>query len=127
MMTEIRVLVVDDQPAIRRGLRLRMDAEADIDVVGEAADGNAAIEHARALAPHVVVMDITMPGLDGIEATRQLRDIAPESKVIILSLHDDDATRSRANAAGAVAFVSKHEADAHLLDTIRQAALRDTE
>ncbi len=118
----IRVLLVDDQPVIRQGLRLRMATETDIAVVGEAGDGHAALDLAGRLTPDVIVMDIAMPGLDGIEATRTIRAKVPGSAVVILSLSDDAATRARAEAAGAAAFVAKHEADGLLLDTIRQLA-----
>jgi DNA-binding NarL/FixJ family response regulator len=118
----IKVLLVDDQPVIRQGLRLRMATEADIAVIGEAGDGRAALDLAARLSPDVIIMDIAMPGLDGIEATRHLRAKVPGSTVVILSLSDDAATRARAAEAGAAAFVAKHEADGLLLDTIRRLA-----
>jgi DNA-binding NarL/FixJ family response regulator len=118
----IKVLLVDDQPVIRQGLRLRMATESDIAVIGEAGDGHAALDLARDLAPDVIVMDVAMPGLDGIEATRSIRATIPGSTVVILSLSDDAATRVRAAEAGAAAFVAKHEADGLLLDTIRRLA-----
>jgi DNA-binding NarL/FixJ family response regulator len=118
----IKVLLVDDQPVIRQGLRLRMATEADIAVIGEAGDGRAALDLAARLSPDVIIMDIAMPGLDGIEATRHLRATVPGSTVVILSLSDDAATRARAAEAGAAAFVAKHEADGLLLDTIRRLA-----
>ena len=118
----IRVLLADDQPTIRQGLRLRLGLEPDIDVVGEASDGNDAVALATHLRPDVVIMDIAMPILDGIDATRELRTHAPSSAVVILSLHDDAATRNRARLAGAAAFVAKHEADHSLLEAIRGAA-----
>lgn len=119
----IRVLLVDDQPAIRQGLRLRMAAETDITVVGEAGDGATALSLAQSLAPDVIIMDVTMPGIDGIEATQAIRAEMPDSSVIILSLHDDAKTRDRAADAGASAFVAKHQADALLFDAIRHAAV----
>ncbi len=121
-MTQIRVLLVDDQPAIRHGLRLRIATESDISIVGEAGDGATALDLATRLRPHAIVMDVKMPGMDGIETTQHLRTSVPESNVVILSLHDDAATRTRAIDAGAVAFVAKHEAERLLLDAIRQAA-----
>jgi DNA-binding NarL/FixJ family response regulator len=121
-VTHIKVLLVDDQPVIRQGLRLRMATEADIAVVGEAGDGHTALDLAGRLNPDIIVMDIAMPGLDGIEATRNIRATVPGSTVIILSLSDDAATRARAAEAGAAAFVAKHEADGLLLDTIRRVA-----
>ena len=121
-MKNIRVLLVDDQPAIRQGLRLRFAAEADITVVGEAGDGATALDLAQTLTPDVIIMDVTMPGIDGIEATRAIRTEVPDSTVVMLSLHDDATTRSRASDAGATAFVSKHQADSLLFETIRHAA-----
>jgi len=118
----IRVLLADDQPTIRQGLRLRLDLEPDIDVVGEASDGNDAVALASVLRPDVVIMDVRMPHLDGIDATYALRVQSPGSAVVILSLHDDAGTRNRARRAGAAAFVAKHEADHSLLNAIRDAA-----
>src|SRR6266545_6139908 len=118
----IRLLLVDDQPGTRRGLRMRLALEPDLVVVGEAADGAAAIPLARDLSPDVVIMDVEMPVMDGIRATSQLREIAPKTSVVILSLYDDPATRARANEAGAVAFVAKQCMEEPLLSAIRQAA-----
>jgi DNA-binding NarL/FixJ family response regulator len=119
----IRVLLADDQPTIRQGLRLRLGLETDIDVVGEASDGNDAVALATHLRPDVVIMDVTMPILDGIDATRELRRHVPDSAVVILSLQDDATTRSRARLAGAAAFVAKHDADHSLIVAIRDAAI----
>jgi DNA-binding NarL/FixJ family response regulator len=117
----IRVLLVDDQNNIRRGLRMRLGLEPDITVVGEAADGESALTMARLLAPTVVLMDVEMPVMDGIVATAELRRVAPKASVVMLSLYDDAATRDRAAAAGAVAFVAKSRMDETLLDAIRAA------
>jgi len=121
-MNTIRLLLVDDEPAIRRGLRMRLALEPDVEIVGEAADGIAAIDSARVLAPNVVVMDVEMPRLNGIDATRALRAQSPTTAVVVLSMHDDVETQSRALAAGAAAFVAKHSIDRALLDAIRGAA-----
>jgi DNA-binding NarL/FixJ family response regulator len=119
---KILVLLVDDQPATRRGLRLRLAIESDITVVGEVGDGQSAVDLAGTLTPDVVVMDVTMPGMDGIAATRALRAAVPSSAVVILTLHDDAATRHRASLAGAAAFVAKHQPPSELLAAIRAAA-----
>ncbi len=118
----IRVLLVDDQPAVRRGLRVRFQLEPDVQVVGEASTGREALTLAQALTPDVVLLDIEMPGMDGIEATAALRTVVPLSAVVILSIHTDRQTRMRAQAAGAVAFVEKRGTTDTLLSAIRQAA-----
>ena len=118
----IRVLIVDDQASIRRGLRMRLGLEPDIEVIDEAADGASAVRLARLLAPDVVLMDLEMPSMDGIAATAAVRRASPATAVVMLTLHDDAATRARAAAAGAAAFVSKCRMDEHLLEAIRGAA-----
>jgi len=118
----IRLLLVDDQPTVRRGLEIRLHLESDIQIVGEASTGREALSMAQALSPDVVLMDIQMPEMDGIEATAALRRVVPQSAVVILSIHDDAQTRARAQAAGAVAFVEKRGAIDSLLAAIRQAA-----
>jgi DNA-binding NarL/FixJ family response regulator len=118
----IRVLLVDDQPAVLRGLRVRFQLEPDMQVVGEASTGREAFTLAQTLMPDVVLMDIEMPGMDGIEATAALAMIAPQSAVVILSIHTDRQTRIRAQAAGAVAFLEKRGTTDTLLAAIRQAA-----
>jgi DNA-binding NarL/FixJ family response regulator len=118
----IKVVLVDDQASVRQGLRMLLGLEPDVTVVGEAGDGATALELVPVLAPDVVVMDVEMPGMDGISATTALRAIAPHSAVVVLTLHDDSTTRSRVRAAGARAFVSKHEATEALTPAIRHAA-----
>jgi DNA-binding NarL/FixJ family response regulator len=118
----IRLLLVDDQPTVRRGLGLRLHLEPDIQIVGEASTGKEALSMAQALAPDVVLMDVEMPEMNGIEATAVLSASLSTSAVVILSIHDDAQTRGRAQAAGAVAFVEKRGATDHLLAAIRQAA-----
>jgi len=118
----IRVLLVDGQPAARRGLRVRFHLEPDMQVVGEASTGSEALTLVKELKPDVVLMDIEMPGMDGIEATVALRTVVPQSAVVILSIHIDRQTRIRAQAAGAVAFVEKRGTTDTLLAAIRQAA-----
>jgi DNA-binding NarL/FixJ family response regulator len=118
----IRMLLVDDQSVVRRGLRARFYLEADLQIVGEACTGREALALAQALTPDVVLMDVEMPEMDGIEATAVLRSVVPQSVVVILSIYDDAQTRGRAQAAGAVAFVEKRGATETLLSAIRQAA-----
>jgi len=117
----IRLLLVDDQLAVRRGLNMRLLLEPDIHVVGEASTGAEALALAGQLQPDVVLMDVEMPGMDGITATAALRAAAPQCAVVILSIHDDVSTRTRAQRAGAVAFVVKRGTTEALLAAIRQA------
>ena len=118
----IRVLLVDDQAVVRRALRVRFHLEPDLEVVGEASTGREALTLAQALTPDVVLMDIQMPGMDGIEATAALRRVVPQSVVVMLSIYDDAQTRGQAQAAGAVACVEKRGETETLLSAIRQAA-----
>ena len=118
----IRLLLVDDQSTVRRGLVIRLHMEPDIQIVGEASTGREALRLARDLKPDVVLMDIEMPEMDGIEATAELRKANSASAVVILSIHDDMQTRVRAQVAGAVAFVEKRGVTDSLLAAIRQAA-----
>lgn len=116
----IKVLLVDDQPTVLQGLRMRLELEPDLVVVGEAEDGQAAIDLVSARSPDVIVLDLEMPGMDGIAAAQVLHAIAPEGKLIILSIHGDMAARKRALAAGAVEFVEKNAGVEHLLEAIRR-------
>jgi DNA-binding NarL/FixJ family response regulator len=118
----IKLLLVDDVPAVRRGLKMRLTLEPDLEIVGEAGNGAEAITLTSVLHPDVIVMDVEMPGMDGMLATETLRSVEPRSAVITLSLHDDALTRARARSAGARAFVAKHEPVDILLAAIRRAA-----
>jgi DNA-binding NarL/FixJ family response regulator len=118
----IRVLLVDDQAVVRRALCGRFHLEPDLQVVGEASTGREAVTLAQTLSPDVVLMDIEMSEMDGIEATAALRRVVPQSAVVILSIYNDAQTRERAQAAGAVAFVEKRGVTDSLLSAIRLAA-----
>ncbi len=118
----IRVMIVDDEPLVRRGLTMRLKLVPDIQIVGEACDGVDALECAQELKPDVIVMDVSMPRLDGIQATEALHELAPHTGVVILTLHADQATQVRAEAAGAAAFLAKGSGEQNLIAAIRQAA-----
>lgn len=107
MTGAIRVLLVDDQELIRVGFRLVLDAESDITVVGEAGDGHEAVEAARRLRPDVVLMDVRMPRVDGIEATSRLRELLPDTRVLVLTTFDLDEYAFGALEAGASGFLLK--------------------
>ena len=116
----ISVLLVDDQVAVRQGLRMRLGLEPDLVVIGEAEDGQTAIDLASARSPDVIVLDLEMPRMDGIATAQALRAIAPECAVIILSIHNDMAARRRALAAGAVEYIEKNAGIEPLLAAIRR-------
>ena len=118
----IRLLLVDDEPSVRCGLRMWFALQPDIAVVGEAGDGTEALEMAHQLRPDVVLMDVCMPGADGLTSTARLRADRPESAVVVLTLHDNGEARARARDAGAAALVGKHETADALLAAIRAAA-----
>ena len=118
----IRLLIVEDQPDVRRGLQMRLAAETDFSVIGEATDGQAAVDLTTSLRPDVVLMDVDMPRLDGIATASKLRLMCPQTSVIMLSFQDDVLTRRLAEQAGAVAFVAKSMPADTLLTAIRQAS-----
>jgi DNA-binding NarL/FixJ family response regulator len=121
-----RLLLVDDQELVRTGFRLILNAEADLDVVGEAGDGAEAVEAARRLAPDVVLMDVRMPGIDGIEATRRLGRLAGRGpRVLMLTTFDADEYVYDALRAGASGFLLKDAPAAQLVDAIRIVAAGD--
>ena len=120
----IRLLIVDDQPSVRQAIRIRLAAEADMAVIGEAPDGGVALAKGMSVCPDVVLMDVEMPYMDGIAATSALRRLCPQTSVIMLSIHDDALTQTRARDAGASAFVSKSMPAETLLSAIRQVAQR---
>lgn len=122
MENRIKLLLVDDEPAVRRGLRMRLELEPDVEVVGEAGDGANAVRLAETLNPSVVVMDVEMPVMNGIEATSEITARIPGVAIVVLSIHDDAAMLRKVHAAGAHAFVAKHRMDDGLINAIRSAA-----
>ena len=121
----IRVLLVDDQSLLRMGFRLILEAEPDIEVVGEAGDGATGVSMAAALRPDVVLMDVRMPGMDGIEATAAITAAGPASRVLILTTFDLDQYVFAGLKAGASGFLLKDAPPAELLAAIRTVAAGD--
>jgi DNA-binding NarL/FixJ family response regulator len=122
MGESIRVLLVDDQKLMREGLRVLLELEPDIEVAGEAADGDAVLESYAALQPDIVLMDIRMPGMDGVEATWRLRGRWPEARVIILTTFDDDEYVFEGLRAGASGYLLKDVSGAELAEAVRTVA-----
>jgi DNA-binding NarL/FixJ family response regulator len=120
-MEKITVLLADDHPVVRRGIAAILAAENDVEVVGEAEDGVQAVALAEKIHPRVVVMDIAMPVMNGIEATRQIVSRFPDTKVLGLSSYNDSESVSQITNAGACGFVAKLNASAELVGSIRTA------
>src|SRR6186713_205021 len=120
-----RVLVADDHPAFRAGLRALLETASDVVVVGDADSGEAAVTAARTLHPDVVLMDINMPGIDGVEATRRIVDVAPHVAILVLTMHDDDETVFAAVRAGARGYLLKGAQRAELIRAVRAVAAGD--
>lgn len=119
MTGPIRLLIVDDQRLMREGLRTLLELEHGFEIVGEAADGQAALDAYAELKPDVVLMDIRMPGMDGVEATRRLCVSWPETRVIILTTFDDDANVFEGLRAGAVGYLLKDLSGQELANAVR--------
>ncbi len=119
-MNRVRMLIVDDHPLFRQGVRWALDPQPDLEVVGEVADGQAAIKQADVLMPDIVLCDINLPGMNGLEVTRILKRRHPQMAVIILTLHEDDEQLFHAIRVGASAYVIKDIASQDLLSLIRR-------
>ena len=115
----IRILLADDHAVLRTGLRMLLDAQPDMEVIGEASDGNEAVDQAIDSHPDVVLMDVAMSGGGGLEATRRIRQEAPEIRILMLSMYDDESYLRRALEAGASGYALKRAADTDLLSAIR--------
>jgi two-component system, NarL family, response regulator NreC len=118
-MERIRVLIADDHAVLRAGLKLLINAQSDMQVVGEAGDGPATIRGAQATAPHVMLLDLSMPGSRFTQTIEQLVRVAPRSRVLVLTMHDDPAYLQAALQAGASGYIVKKAADIELLTAIR--------
>ena len=121
-MAPLRILIADDHATVRQGLKLLIDSQPDMGVVGEAADGNGVLQQAEALKPDIVVMDISMPGMNGLIATRTLKRVQPHVSIIALTRHDDDTYLDELLRAGASGYVLKQSAPVEFLQAIRSVA-----
>ena len=117
-MPGLRILVVDDHEAVRKGVCSILSSHAGLEVCGEAVDGNDAVAKASSLRPDVIVMDISMPHMDGLSASRQILKNHPEIAVIVLSMHDSRQSVETARQAGAKGYVTKSQAASALLDGV---------
>lgn len=122
-MARLRILIVDDHEIFRKGLRAVLEWHPEFEICGEATDGLDAVEKANQLLPEIVVMDVSMPQMDGLQATREIRRTIPGCKVLILSQHDSPQVLSAALKAGAGAYVSKSQVS-HLLITSLEALIK---
>jgi len=126
MGKKITVLLVDDHSLVRRGFRRMLEDEKDMEVVGEAGDGEEAIKLAKALHPRVVVMDCALPGMNGLQATREILDESPDAAVLMLSMHTESTWVRQAIEAGAKGYVLKNALDLELGAAIRKVAAGET-
>mgnify|MGYP003693944533 CR=1 FL=1 len=124
MYRKIRILLADDHPVVRQGFRLIINQEPDMEVVGEASEGAETVRLTQQLRPHVVIMDIAMPHVNGVEATRRITENHPESKVIILSMHKDAVYVRESLRAGAKGYLLKDSIDHDLLRAIPRRGRR---
>ena len=116
---KVRVLLADDHTILRAGLKMMLNAQPDIEVVGEASDGRQALEEALRLQPDVILMDITMPEVNGIEATRQIKKLLPETRILVLTMHENEGYLFQMLRAGAAGYMLKEAADTDLISAIR--------
>jgi DNA-binding NarL/FixJ family response regulator len=117
-MEKLRIILAEDHETVREGLKLIVNAQSDMEVVGEAGNGAAAIKLARELSPDIVVMDISMPELNGLKATKKLKQVCPDVKVLTLTRHTDDAYLQQLIQAGASGYVLKQSAPTELIRAI---------
>lgn len=122
MDRKLRVLLAEDHQTVREGVKLLVNAQPDMEVVGEASDGDEAIAQVQRLEPDILLMDISMPGLNGLRATKKLRAMASDVKILTLSRHTDDGYLQQLLAAGANGYVLKQSAPTNLITAIREVA-----
>ncbi len=121
-MSDIRILLADDHGIVRKGLRFLLERQPGMEVVGEASDGREAVKLSEELAPHVVIMDVAMPQLNGIDAAAQIVKIHPKTGVIMLSMHSDESYLVRALGAGAKGYLLKESAEVDLVRAVQVVA-----
>jgi DNA-binding NarL/FixJ family response regulator len=122
-MNRLRVFLADDHELIREGLRILVNSQADMECVGEAADGRVTVERVQKLMPDVAVLDISMPGLDGLQAARKLKECCPEVKLVTLTRHTDNGYLQQLLKAGVSGYVLKQSASTVLLTALRAVAV----
>jgi DNA-binding NarL/FixJ family response regulator len=122
MTDKISILITDDHALVRQGIRAFLELQPDITVIGEADSGEAAVRMAAELVPDVVLMDLVMPGIGGVEATRQVKQVSPHSQIIVLTSYHEDEYIFPALRAGALSYVLKDVGPDELADTVRKAA-----
>jgi DNA-binding NarL/FixJ family response regulator len=122
----IRVLIADDHGIVRSGLRMLLERQADIEVVGEAGDGVEALEASQLQRPDVAVLDVSMPRMTGLQAAREVRAHSPDTRVLLLSMHEDERYFFEGLEAGAAGYVLKRAADTDLIDAVRTVAAGHT-
>jgi DNA-binding NarL/FixJ family response regulator len=122
----LRILLVDDHELVRRGVRYLLESEPGWEVCGEAATGREAVEMAQRLSPDVVVLDLSMPSMNGIEAARRIRQVAPHCEVLILTVHESEDMVRDALAAGARGYILKSDAGSDLVNAVRALSRRKT-
>lgn len=125
-MAKTRILLADDHAILRAGLRLLLNAQPDLEVVGEADNGVKVLSLAETLRPDLILLDLTMPGLGGLDVMRALKQVVPESRVLILTMHDDESYLRQALALGAAGYVLKKAVDSELLNAIRAVERGET-
>jgi two-component system, NarL family, response regulator NreC len=119
MMTKLRVLLAEDHETVREGLKLIINAQSDMEVIAEASDGLAAIQRAQELSPDVLIMDVSMPKLNGLRATKKLKEVCPQVKVVALTRHNDESYLQELLRAGASGYVLKQSPTTEMLHAIR--------
>lgn len=121
-MNKLRIVLADDHETVREGIRLIVNAQSDMEVIGEANNGRAAVQRAQELEPDVVVMDVSMPEMNGLKATASLKKLFPKIKILTLTRHTDDGYLQELLSAGASGYVLKQSAPAELINAIRAVA-----